>query len=141
MTLKELIQKYPKIFESYDGNPYGVNWEAPKAWLPVIDDMCGAIQDYIEGVYSFKDGVAITIPQVKCVQMKEKWGGLRFYTSGGDEATQGMIRMAAYICRQMCESCGTRENIGRTDGWVSICCKPCYEAGNAGGGDWEPLNK
>lgn len=140
MTLKELIQKYPKIFESYEGNPYGVNWEAPEAWLPVIDDMCGAIQSYIDNVVWYKDGEEFRPQQVKCVQMKEKWGKLRFYTRGADKTVEGMISMTTYICRQMCESCGTRENIGITDGWVSICCKPCYDAGNAGGGDWTPKN-
>ena len=140
MTLQELIQKYPKIFENYEGNPYGVNWEAPKAWIPVIDDMCGAIQEYIDTVVWYKDGVESRPVQVKCTQMKEKWGGLRFYTRGADDTVEGMISMAAHICRKMCESCGTRENLGVTDGWVSICCKSCYDAGNAGGGDWTPKN-
>ncbi len=141
MTLQELVQKYPKIFENYEGNPYGVNWSAPTGWLPIIDNMCGAIQDYIDGVYSFKDGVKITTPQLKCMQMKEKFGGLRFYTAGGDEATQGMIRMATYMCRQVCEECGTKENLGVTDGWISICCKSCYDQGLGGGGDWTLKSK
>jgi len=35
ITTEELIKKYPKIFEPYEGNPGNVNWGGvPNGWLP-----------------------------------------------------------------------------------------------------------
>lgn len=45
-------------------------------------------------------------PAVKIDQIKEKFGGLRFYLSGGDTQVAGMVRMAEYLCNQTCEVTG-----------------------------------
>lgn len=45
-------------------------------------------------------------PAVKIDQIKEKFGELRFYFSGGDEQVAGMVRMAEYLCKQTCEVTG-----------------------------------
>lgn len=158
MTVNQLIEKYPLIFAPYKGNPGSVNWlDIPDAWIPVIDDLCGSIQrhidyvrryqpnpGYVEGsVYNPDDitthkSIEIKPNQVTCIQMKEKYGGLRFYASNADETVEGMIDMAEYICNNICQSCGTRENLGITNGWISICCKECYDADKGGTGDWKP---
>lgn len=141
MTHKELIKKYPRIFQMYEGNPGGVNWGIPDAWIPVIDDLCGSIQSYIDYTSRWdKEKQDWVHPQqVTCVQMKEKFGGLRFYTNVADETVDGMIDLATYICSKICQHCGTRENLGKTNGWISICCELCYHQGKAGSGEWKPL--
>ena len=55
------------------------------------------------------------------VQIKEKFGGLRFYYSGGDEYIDGMVRMAEVWAGQTCETCG---NVGkrRDGGWIRTLC-------------------
>ncbi len=127
MTQKELIDKYPKIFVPYEGNPYDVNWYIPNGWIQLVDDLCGAIQNHVDHWKMWdKDGVH-TCPQVTCVQVKEKFGGLRFYTRGGNEKTEGMIDMAEYMSFRMCINCSTRENIVNTEGWISYKCKSCAE--------------
>jgi hypothetical protein len=37
---------------------------------------------------------------VKIAQVKSKFGSLRFYIDGGDDAVHGMIRFAEYLCAQ-----------------------------------------
>jgi hypothetical protein len=150
MTTDELIKKYPKIFASYEGNPNGINWYGvPKGWLPIIDKLCGSIQqylnyhktsednpDYIEGSEFVKYDTSthryITkpLPQMTCLQMKEKFGGLRFYVKNSNSEINGMIKMAEYICNTTCETCGTEENLGITKGWISVMCKSCAEEKN-----------
>jgi len=68
-----------------------------------------------------------SIPQVTLDQVKEKFGTLRFYYSGGDDYIGGMVSLAESMTGVTCESCG---NIGerRGGGWVHTYCTPCEEA-------------
>ena len=68
-----------------------------------------------------------SIPQVTLDQVKEKFGTLRFYYSGGDDIIDGMVRMAESMTGVTCEECG---NVGerRGGGWVHTYCTPCEEA-------------
>ena len=67
------------------------------------------------------------IPQVTLDQVKEKFGTLRFYYSGGDDYISGMVSLAESLTGVTCESCG---NVGerRGGGWVHTYCTPCEEA-------------
>lgn len=54
-------------------------------------------------------------------QIKEKFGGLRFYYDGGDKEVHGMVRMAEAWANFTCEKCG---NLGtrRGGGWIRTLC-------------------
>jgi hypothetical protein len=67
-----------------------------------------------------------TIPQVTLDQVKEKFGTLRFYYSGGDDYISGMVSLAESMTGVTCEECG---NPGerRGGGWVHTYCTPCEE--------------
>jgi hypothetical protein len=67
-----------------------------------------------------------SIPQVTLDQVKEKFGTLRFYYSGGDDYISGMVSLAESLTGVTCESCG---NVGerRGGGWVHTYCTPCEE--------------
>jgi len=49
----------------------------------------------IKNMYVKKD-----IAEVKIVQIKTKFGGLRFYIDGGDDYVTGMIQFAEHLCEQ-----------------------------------------
>lgn len=54
-------------------------------------------------------------------QIKEKFGGLRFYYEGGDEQVFGMVRMAEAWASRTCEQCGEPGTL-RPGGWVQTLC-------------------
>jgi len=60
-------------------------------------------------------------------QIKEKFGGLRFYYSGGDDEIAGMVSLAESLSYHICEYCGSTKDIGYTKGWIVTMCKECYE--------------
>lgn len=60
-------------------------------------------------------------------QIKEKYGGLRFYCNGGDLYISGMIDLAESMSYTICEKCGTTKNVGQTSGWIYTCCESCYK--------------
>jgi hypothetical protein len=61
------------------------------------------------------------VKQVVAIQVKEKFGGLRFYYVGGDKIVDGMVRMAESWADNTCEVCG---NPGkpRKGGWIRTLC-------------------
>ena len=138
ITVKILVEKYPKIFVPRDGNPLNVNWYGvPNGWLPIIDKLCGSIQNYIDHTTRYFGGEPQKPQQVVCVQMKEKFGGLRFYTDGHDDVITGMIRMAEFMCGNTCDRCGSEEDLGVTSGWISIRCRTCAAENS---NSWQPKN-
>ena len=62
-----------------------------------------------------------SMPYITASQVKEKFGGLRFYTNGYTDEVSGMIRMAESMSHRTCEVCGSP---GRSNnyGWISTLC-------------------
>jgi hypothetical protein len=143
ITIEELIEKYPKIFQDYNGNPARVNWLGlPKGWVSIVDKLCGCIQSYIDYTTRYTKDGPVKPEQVTCTQMKEKFGGLRFYTNGHDDNVEGMIRMAEHLCDNACETCGSEEDLGVTSGWISVMCRTCVIGhGDRAMAAWTPKSK
>lgn len=60
--------------------------------------------------------------QVVTSQVKEKFGGLRFYHYGGDRTVDGMVRLAEILSYKVCETCGAPGRVqGKT--WRSTRCE------------------
>lgn len=58
---------------------------------------------------------------IEIQQIKEKFGGLRFYYDGGDDEISGMVRMAESWAANSCETCGNKGE-RRSGGWVRTLC-------------------
>lgn len=109
---KRMEERFPLMFEGkYGGFAVGAGW------YPILESLCTNIQSHID--WSVKQGLPIT--QVVVEQIKEKFGGLRFYYQGGDDQIHGMVRMAEAWADIACEECG---GIGkrRGSGWVRTLC-------------------
>lgn len=71
-----------------------------------------------------ENGDCVVTPYVNRVvvdQVKEKFGGLRFYYHGGDNTVSGMVRMAESWAANTCETCGNPGTM-RGGGWVRTLC-------------------
>lgn len=119
---KKLYEKYPKIFKQKDDSikhscmPWG--FECRDGWYWLIDNLCETIQGYID---------ANKKPQVEATQVKEKLGTLSFYTTGGSRLVMGMIWLAGHMSSNICEVCGSIEDVTQSKGWIKIRCKKCWE--------------
>ena len=63
-----------------------------------------------------------TITQVTLDQVKEKFGTLRFYYSGGDDYIRGLVSMAESMSGVTCETCG-KPGTSTGGGWIKTACK------------------
>lgn len=64
--------------------------------------------------------------QLVFTQIKEKFGTLRVYYSGGDEFCEGIIAMAESMSAVTCEDCGVPGKV-RDGGWIRTLCDACEE--------------
>lgn len=65
-------------------------------------------------------------PETEAVQVKEKFGGLRFYVTNANDEVYDLISKAEKESYKTCEKCGTRENVTTNeDGWVFTLCDKC----------------
>ena len=108
-----LIQRYPKIFSN------NFWFECDDGWFEIINNLCCKIQAYTDDFDKIEQPVA--------EQVKEKFGGLRFYISGGDEYIRKIISEAENEATKTCETCGAPGFRFVTRGWYRCRCKACNE--------------
>lgn len=129
-----ICKKYPKIFADRHKpmTETCMCWglDVGNGWLYLIDTLCSRIQSHIDSNNESIDKGYTTstrnkIPQVVALQVKEKFSGLRFYYSGGDDYIRGIIDFAEELSYSICESCGMmNEEVGRNpQGWHVTTCR------------------
>lgn len=64
------------------------------------------------------------VSHVYVTQIKEKFGSLRFYYTGGDEYVSGMVALAESMSNVICEGCGAPGSKTRS-GWIRVLCNSC----------------
>jgi hypothetical protein len=132
---KELIEKYPKIFEVTEDRkmmPFSMfGCETNDGWYDLLNHLCSQIQHHIDwsneqrnrllGDNPHNLSVPDEVAQVTVSQVKEKFGTLRFYYSGGDDRIDGMVRMAESLSSVICEVCGDRGQLRGRGWWYTAC--------------------
>jgi len=119
-------EKFPNMF----AKPYG-GFSVGQGWWDIIESLCAQIDGYTKWKNNTREARLIdnpynsiipdAVPQVVVAQIKEKFGGLRFYYDGGDDTIDGMIRMAESWASHSCETCGNK-GIRRGGGWIRTLC-------------------
>lgn len=148
---EKLCQKYPLIFRDRNEDPSKtcMSWgfACGDGWYNIIDRLCARIQghtewshDQIKWAKKWNEKVndpdhewtAIVerkerpvpepVEQVVAIQVKEKFGGLRFYYNGGDDYIKGVVDMAEEMSYVTCEECGAPGKPTK-GGWIRTLCK------------------
>jgi len=119
-----LCEKYPKMMVNRNKNMQETcmcwGFECGDGWFNILDQLMGNIQHHID----WKNRKEEVVAQVTLDQVKEKFGTLRFYYSGGDDAIDGMVRMAESMSGVTCEECSAPAQT-HGPGWIRTICKPC----------------
>lgn len=76
----------------------------------------------VERLYNACDHQGVAI-----LQIKEKFGGLRFYVGGASDSTLQLIEAAEDESRKTCELCGKAGGQRVERGWVWTRCDECWE--------------
>jgi len=140
---KTLYEKYSDLFKDVGGDPrstpmaFGI--ECNLGWYEIISSVCWRIFQHEKNIRERidirnkhqkpNDQSDLDYIPVKFQQIKEKYGGLRIYFSGGDDYIMGVVSMAEEMSYKICEVCG---NPGKPNkgGWISTLCEHHREEQN-----------
>ena len=124
---KELVNKYPNLFRDYCGDMRTTclawGFECGGGWYDLIDSIGKRLIEL-----NLED-------KVIAVQVKEKFGGLRFYYNGVHlsdiefDKVRSIIDKAEEESYSTCEVCGDKGEV-RGDGWLKTLCGDCNEKRN-----------
>lgn len=117
-NLEELVAKYPHILKEIS------HLECNAGWFPLIDTLCATI------THQLNDTPVELHDEIYAVQIKEKFGGLRFYMNEKTHYISGAIRLAESFSYSICEVCGERGSL-RQGGWMKTLCEPHAEEAQA----------
>jgi len=128
---KQLVDKYPRLFNQETEFPRQFYFECGPGWYSLIDTLCSCIQKEVDSKVNNekfllgKGKIESLTPddeiQPRVLQIKEKFGGLRFYLSLHDETVTGMVRLAESLSYKICEDCGM-PGTPRRSGWLRTLC-------------------
>ena len=101
--------------------------ECGDGWYNLIDELCASIQKVCEA--------ADTPVDIEVEQVKEKYGGLRFYAdANGSESVRReidrLISEAENRSETICEECGQPGVMRDDHGWLCVRCDQCYAKEN-----------
>lgn len=107
-TIKDGIgrTRYDMMFENADA--------------PVSDTNFIITQQHIDNLFDKMKAAELLVPVA--VQVKEKFGGLRFYVNGASAEHDAKIEFAESMSYRTCEVCG-RPGKPTRDGWIRTLCK------------------
>lgn len=124
----KLVEKYPKILKDFRGDPmhtcmaWGIDVE--DGWYNLLDECMEKLQYFCD--LCTKDDKEV---QVVADQIKEKFGGLRFYVSvyGADriedQIVEDIISKAERKAVNTCEVTGESGCLCKRGGWMKTLCR------------------
>ncbi len=118
---EHLCQRYPKMMVNREKSMMETcmcwGFECGDGWFNILDQLMGNIQHHID----WKNKNGEVVHQVTLNQVKEKFGTLRFYYTGGDDYIDGMVTMAESMSGVTCEECGL-PGTQTQGGWIKTAC-------------------
>lgn len=110
---KYLIENFPNLYRGITKplteSLMGFGFECGDGWFELIKELSEKLEPM----------------GVEAIQVKEKWGGLRFYLAGGaPHEAWDLIEEAEERAETICEACGAPGEV-RDRPWVVTLCDEC----------------
>lgn len=113
-TIEQKLRKlHPWVYEN-------VYFECDDGWWHLLDKIATVIEielSKIEEDLSEEDR-----DLYRPTQIKEKWGGLRYYVYASTPEIVDAISNAENLSYKICETCGKEGTKVRNKGWIKVLC-------------------
>jgi hypothetical protein len=104
-------------------------FECGDGWFQLIWDLCEKIEEELKNIEIAPKEETKRLLRgqslFNVVQVKEKFGTLRFYAHGGNDKIDELIRKAENKSAITCEKCGKEAKPVQKDGWYATLCTSC----------------
>ena len=108
-----LIKRFPNLYQGCGLSPKESNmcfgFECGDGWFDLIEELSTKLEPM---------GVIAT-------QVKEKYGGLRFYVASATDEAWDLIDEAEEKSEAICETCGDPGRLRTNQGWDKTLCDAC----------------
>lgn len=113
---QKLTKSYPNLYKHpYTGTEIeAFSFECEDGWYDIINLLSQIVNHHDND------------KECRVIQVKEKFGTLRYYLNYEDDYLTGAIEMAELMSSKICEVCGNPGDI-RGGGWVKTLCDPCCD--------------
>jgi hypothetical protein len=101
-----------------DQSLMGFGFEHADGWFDLIWQLCLDIED---ALHNLEPDAQMDF---RVLQVKEKYGTLRFYANWGTDKIFDLIEDAEEKSARICEICGKEGRIN-SEGWVTVRCSDC----------------
>ncbi len=119
-----LVEQYPDVFRQEESSlpfPYYLfGFEIGEGWFKILEVLAAKINFELLENPELKDEFFVT-------QIKEKFGGLRFYAMGATEEIDNAITEAMDEAWVVCELCGEDGKQRDDNGWYMVRCDKCWD--------------
>lgn len=119
---EDLVEEYNDLFPRY--SPLYARLKMPSfiecdlGWYDLIEGLCRDIREILKKHPEIKN--------FSVLQVKEKFGGLKFYVGGANEEIFNRIRKAEEDSYKICEICGAEGRLRRIGRIFKTVCNDCY---------------
>jgi hypothetical protein len=117
----KLIKAFPKLYREtklpMTKSCMGWGIDVGDGWFQLIWGLSQKLEAHIKK----------SAPKSRAVQVKEKFGTLRFYLDGSTEAMQELVHEAEAASASTCERCGQHGVLKKNPlpGWWHVSCAAC----------------
>lgn len=112
---EKLLNAFPHLYR-------GVK-EPPTANLMCFGFECG--DGWFNLLYQLSKEIVKSDPEAKALQVKEKYGTLRFYCTYYSESSEEAIDKAEKLSEITCEDCGKPGSLHHRGSWLRTLCGEC----------------
>lgn len=118
--VKQLTTSFPNLYRTAEAGGETlprIGFECGDGWFNIIYNLSRNLEQMIND---------IPVKSRKCfqvMQVKEKFGGLRFYIGSGTEAMFKLIDQAEQESLRICEICGKSGELISMQGWYMTRCE------------------
>ena len=124
---ERLVKAFPLLYadRTADKRTTAMCWgfSCNDGWFDIIWGLSSKLEPLIQ---KFHDEYPDIESPPRASQVKEKFGGLRFYMTCGTDEIFDLIEKAEALSYKTCEECG-QPGEERDTSWIRTLCDGCYE--------------
>lgn len=121
--MKNDPKEVQKLLEQHKYEDWWCGYYLPDGWADLVYDLHNAILE--------------NDPDYQIVQVKEKFGGLRFYVNQPiSDMSKSLISEAEKSSFEICQDCGATGSLRKRGWWATLCDKHNSDEASRGYPEW-----